>query len=158
MEILLGSILVAAAFLLAWSAARWAGTNKSDKGRYVPASIQERLPRIGEPGTARPDQRRLLVNYRLRNIDYRMLSAEQAEVLLDCITYVTSVWEVDLHRQAADLPDRSIEESLGLILDHSSYRERVVRWDLGREDAGSDVFIPDEACHAVVKGHLLQAS
>ena len=52
-----------------------------------------------------------------------------------------------------DLPPELLEKSLRIILEHDSYRERVVAWDAGL-DAGEDLYVPDDACHAAVKYHL----
>jgi len=152
-ELLLGAALLILAAWVAYRAVRTIGRRNPD----TPVTVQTRLPVAGEPGSIDKDQLRVLKKLAVPGVDYKALSKEQAEILLDCVAYVQSVWETDLQRRFSELPARSLEESLTIILDHESYRERVVTWHQGLEDE-NDLFVPDDACHAAVKFHLAQTA
>ena len=151
---------VALLFLAVWLAYRGlrslrrAGQNRR---RELPATVQDKLPALGEPGTIARDQRRALKRLAIPQVDVTTLSREQAEILLDCVAYIQSVWESDLDRQMSDLSPALLDEALRIILDHESYRERVITWHQGLDD-DLDVFVPDDACHMAVRFHLEQTA
>jgi hypothetical protein len=156
-ELLLGAALLILAAWVAYRAVRTIGRGTGRRKPNTPVTVQARLPVAGEPGSIGKDQLRVLKKLAVPGVDYKALSKEQAEILLDCVAYVQSVWETDLQRRFSELPARSLEESLTIILDHDSYRERVVTWHQGIEDE-NDLFVPDDACHAAVKFHLAQTA
>ena len=83
-------------------------------------TLQKKLPAIGEPGTIARDQRRALKRLAIPQVDDTTLSREQAEILLDRVAYIQSVWESDLDRQMSDLSPALLDEALRIILDHDS--------------------------------------
>jgi len=156
-ELLLGAALLILAVWIAYRAVRAIVRRTGRRKPDIPVTVQARLPVAGEPGSIGRDQRRVLKKLAVPGVDYKALSKEQAEILLDCVAYVQSVWETDLQRRFCELSARSLEESLEIILDHDSYRERVVIWHQGLEDE-NDLFVPDDACHAAVKFYLAQSA
>ena len=153
MDLLIGATL----FLVAiWAAYKWLSLmprHQIGQPENPNSSIQGLLPALGQPGSASRDQQKHLKQHGISDLEFRELSREQAEFLLDCIMYVTSVWELDLDRESDKLSARSLENTLRVILEHDSYRERVVAWNRSLGD-DLELFIPDDACHNAVRYHL----
>lgn len=151
-------LLIGAAFFVmaVWVAYKWLSPrprHQIGQPTNPSSSLQGLLPALGKPGSASKEQKKHLEQHGLTDLDFRALSREQAEFLLDCIMYVTSVWELDLNRESDKLSTRSLENTLRVILEHDSYQKRVIAWNSSLSD-DLDLFIPDDACHNAVRYHL----
>ena len=157
MELLLGlGLLVAAVFVASLAARGIMRRAEKPKAKKLPR-VQARLPTIGDPGSATPEQLGRLRSAGLRSLDEKVLSDKQATILIDCLHYIEAIWVHDFGRRAGELPADVLESAVSEILDHPSYCERVVTWEEGYYEAGEKV-VPDDACHTAIANVLKGAS
>jgi hypothetical protein len=154
-DLLFGMVLLFLAIWLAYRGLRSLGRRTRNRKQDSSPTLQEKLPAIGTAGTVDRNQRRVLRRLAVPEIDIKSLSREQGEILLDSVAYVQSVWESELDRRMTDLSPDLLTQALRIILDHESYRERVVSWHQGL-DVEDDIIVPDDACHVAVRHHLAQ--
>ena len=154
MELTLFMLLLGLAIWLTRVAFR--STPVTDRGavvKQVDRSLYSKLPEVGKAGTAKIRDRQLIKERGLNGLKLSKLSAEQADILLNCSDYVDAVWARIPEKNGTVLSAEDREDALGVILEDDTYIERVMTWHQMKK-AGAKFSIPKDACQAAV-AHLL---